>query len=110
MLILNYPTFAQKVPIGSTRPDGTMSLWFVTSNQLLQAAMGLAAVGTLFTLHNEARSKLGLRLETKEMLQRRIRTNLGRNKTAVAVLIEDDELVYLYNHDGTLYLACQEAI
>lgn len=103
MLILSYPTFAQKVPIGSKRADGTFDLWYVDQNQLVSSAKGL--VKLYLDEYNEARQKVGLRPRTISDLKADVSNNLGRNKIAVMVYVEADEPVYLYNHDGILYLA-----
>lgn len=103
MLILSYPTFSQKVPIGSKREDGTFNLWYIDEASLVASAKGL--VKLYADEHNKDRQKVGLRPRTVSDLKADVVSNLGQNKIAVMVYIEADEPVYLYNHDGILYLA-----
>jgi len=102
MLILSYPTFKNKVCIGPQPLDGPQ-LWFIGETQLLTAAQGLADF--YLAEENASREELALRPLSITELRQSVLSNLGRNKMAVAVGVEDDGLVYLYSEDGKLYLA-----
>ena len=103
MVILSYPWFTNMVPIGTKKGAGPIDPWFVGLEQFLTAAKGMAVLH--LDRHNEARAKLGLKLQTADEIRTAVKSNLGMNKVAVLVYVENDEPVYLYNHDGTLYLA-----
>ena len=110
MLIVSYPRFRNMVPIGTLErgPHHPVEAAFaalpegVDGIAIDYAAQKLAC--RLLEEHNEERRRQGLRAQEQGDLVRAVCRNIWKNKVAVAAYQHEDELVYVYNHDGQLYL------